>query len=102
MKKIIIDGNEFLTVEDAAQYICDNLSEEQYDQWLDDCYDKVEIRCIIFYASDIMKNCDPIAYRCGFSDFQSFEYEYIEQSLNDEDLRIYGFDIEYIEEEEDE
>jgi hypothetical protein len=28
-----------------------------------------------FLPSDILKNCDPIAYRCGLADFESYMLE---------------------------
>lgn len=45
--------------------------EEMYDNFLDDCYEKYIVSGIKFYASEILKNCDPIAYRCGMSDYFS-------------------------------
>ncbi len=102
MKKIIIDGNEFLTVEDAAQFICDNLDDNDYDDDLDSCYDEIKIGCCTFYPSEVLKECDPIAYRCGFDDFQNSVYEDALYYLEEEEEEIRGYKVEYIEEEEDE
>lgn len=40
-----------------------------YDDMLDECYPTYEINGMEFFASDILKECDPIAYRVGFSDY---------------------------------
>ena len=102
MKKIIIDGNKFKTIEGAADYISENVDESRYDDDLDSCYGEIKIGCCTFYPSQILKECDPIAYRCGFSDFQNFVYEDAMDWLKDKETTIYGFDIEYIEESEEE
>lgn len=49
--------------------------EESYDDMLDECYEPYKIGCCTFYASQVLKECDPIAYRCGLSDYQSAELE---------------------------
>ena len=42
-------------------------AEEEYDGALDGC-GTVSAGGMEFYPSDILKNCDPIAYRCGMID----------------------------------
>jgi hypothetical protein len=44
--------------------------EEQFDEMLDDVYEPITIGFGKYYASDILKNCDPIAYRIGVSEFE--------------------------------
>ncbi len=39
---------------------------EQYDDMLDECYPEGPMN---ISASRILKECDPIAYRCGFLDW---------------------------------
>ena len=46
-----------------------------YDEMLDECYDEFKIGEMTFYPSDILKSCDPVAYRCGFSDYTDSELE---------------------------
>ena len=46
-------------------------SESEFDDFLDDCYESVTVACIKFYASDILKSCDPVAYRCEKNDYDS-------------------------------
>lgn len=70
MTKYLIDNEEVSkevfdsNLEDAVR----NYVEEYYDDILDECYDEIEIGCCTFTASQILKNCDPIAYNCGISD----------------------------------
>ena len=40
-----------------------------YEEMLDDCYEHFSMGEMTFYPSDILKSCDPIAYRVGFNDF---------------------------------
>lgn len=42
--------------------------EEMLDEFLDECYPAVEIAGLTFYPSQILKNCDPIAYRIILSE----------------------------------
>lgn len=53
-------------------------AEAMFDEMLDDCYEAVKIGNSIFYASQILKNCDPIAYNIGV-------YEYIDYMKEEED-----------------
>ena len=82
---------------ESFEYEC---SENEFDEFLDDCNETYNIGNMTFYPSDILKYCDPIAYRCSKSDYESNydlddceEYtDMIEQleSLNNEleDLQI--------------
>jgi hypothetical protein len=42
---------------------------EQYDEWLDECYQPYNIGVLEWTASQILKELDPIAYRTGFNDW---------------------------------
>ena len=46
------------------------ISESDFDSYLDD-EGSVIVCGMEFYPSDILKNCDPIAYRCAKSDYES-------------------------------
>lgn len=55
-------------------------SEADYDAMLDDVYESVNIGYSKYTASQILKNCDPIAYRCGKNDYDaSFDIEDCEE-----------------------
>jgi len=40
-----------------------------YDEMLDECYEPYNMGGMEYMPSDILKECDPIAYRVGFSDY---------------------------------
>lgn len=49
-----------------AEYIDNN-----YDDLLDEGCDEYKLGYLTFSASTILKNCDPVAYRCDKSDYES-------------------------------
>lgn len=51
--------------------------EDLYEEDLNDIYPEVKIGELIFSAGDILRSCDPIAFRCGVSDWSSQEFEEI-------------------------
>lgn len=51
------------------------MQEEQYDELLNELYGTFKIGYCEYYASDILKELDPIAYRVGLADIESFEEE---------------------------
>ena len=73
MKKYIVDGVE-VQVDDFWNQLDEALEDEaetpRYDGWLDDVSDgHLEIGSSIFYASDVLKEMDPIMYRMAKSDY---------------------------------
>ena len=77
-------------------------SEEDYDNMLD----KVHGEFMGYSASQILKAVDPIAYRCGFSDYQEYKTVYecpiCGEEHEDEDDAKYCCQVEEEEEEEEE
>jgi len=60
---------------DSMDAMIDNYRKEQdmmdaYDEMLDECYGPVMIGNLTFYPSQILKECGPIAYRIGLSEFE--------------------------------
>ena len=55
------------------------VTSELYDDFLDGSSETYKIGTMEFYASKILKACDPIAYNCGESD-------YIDMLLSDDIL----------------
>ena len=47
------------------------VSEAEFDEFLNDVEESVMIYGIEFLPSDILKSCDPVAYRCAKNDFES-------------------------------
>ena len=76
--------------------------EENIDEIIDECYEEVEIGCCTFYPSEILKNCDPIAYNCYISDEENAEYENFKYELENGDEIEVNDTFYRIEEEEDE
>lgn len=52
---------------DNFEYEC---SESEFDDYLDDGGEE-RTSVGTFYPSDILKSCDPVAYRCAKSDYES-------------------------------
>jgi hypothetical protein len=44
---------------------------EEFNQMLDECYPDTKISYLTFTASEILFNCDPIAYRVWLSDWEA-------------------------------
>jgi len=93
-KKSELDSFEL----DSDDYI------DSYEYMLDECYGEF----MGMYASHILKNCDPIAYRCGLNDYvygidksESPDYKEIETDMEEIEGAIQDIEdrIEEIEEE---
>ena len=76
--------NQLLEIEEFDQFeeISEQEAEERFDEMLD-CEGLVKVGSLEFYPSKILSCCDPIAYRCGFSDFTD--------SLLDDHILVEGF-----------
>lgn len=69
---------------DSFEY---EVSESEFDDFLDDVESSVVICGMEFQASDILKSCDPVAYRCAKIDYESnYDLDDIEEynDLKDE------------------
>ena len=59
--------------EDPSQFVGRTISEreayEMYDEMLDETFGEVRICQTHYTTSKALKDVDPIAYRCGFSDY---------------------------------
>lgn len=104
MKKYTLDGREFTEARKVAQYIIDNADlTENYNEMLDDCYEMVNVCGYEYYPSIALERLDPIAYRCGYSDYTDSLYADLESeidSLEDgEDGEFYGYEVECSEDE---
>lgn len=53
---------------DTFEYEC---SEDEFDESLDDCHETYSLGGMTFYPSDVLKSCDPIAYRISKSEYES-------------------------------
>lgn len=56
---------------DTGEQLTDYEAHELFDEYLDEVLEDVKLGELTYTASDVLKNCDPIAYRCEFSDWTS-------------------------------
>lgn len=85
---------------DSFEY---EVSESDFDEFLDDIEESVVVCGMTFYPSDILKSCDPVAYRCAKSDYESnYDLDDIEEynDLKDE-LELLEYKLELLEAELD-
>lgn len=64
-EKQLFDIQNEIDCFDASEYT----SENNYNDWIDDCYEMVIIGNLEYYPSTVLKEVDPIAYRCGYNDY---------------------------------
>ena len=64
--------------------------EDQFDESLDDSIPEIEIGCLTYSPSYVLKNVDPTAYRCGLNDFvdsldveDSDDYKALQSEIDD-------------------
>ena len=110
MRYFIIDGERFESEQDAAQFIVDNYDDTAaYDEMLRDCYgDKdgnIDICGLSYDAAYALERLDPIAYRCGFTDYMDAIYGDIEYDMermdHEDEENIYGFTVKCVDEEDE-
>ena len=78
----VIDKKEFYDAESAAEYVVDNyLISDDYDEMINECNGMINICGYEYEASEAFKNVDPIAYNCGYSDFEDSECQNIKYEL---------------------
>ena len=63
--------------------------ETQFDEYLDESIPEIEIGCLTYSPSHVLKNVDPVAYRCGLVDFidsldveDSEEYKDLQEEID--------------------
>ena len=53
---------------ETFEYSC---TDDEYDEFLDEIEGSIGVAGMEFLPSDILKSCDPVAYRCAKNDFES-------------------------------
>ena len=53
---------------ETFEYSC---TDDEYDEMLDEIEGSITVVGMEFFPSDILKSCDPVAYRCAKNDFES-------------------------------
>lgn len=91
---------------DSFEY---SATDSEYDDFLDEIDGEIEVGSLTFMASDIIKNCDPTAYRCGKSDYESDkdlddveEYKDLKSELEDLESELEDLESELEEAESEE
>ena len=106
MTKYLIDWEEFeqdefqRKLEDAIY----DYAEHNYDNELDETYQDYEIMGLSFSASQVLKECDPTAYRCGMNDLVDSklkEANYQLETYGEYSVNGKTFMVEEIDDEED-
>jgi len=76
-------GTEWV-IEHLVKQHCEPIDEEKlFEDMLDECYEEVKLGSLSWYPSYVMKQLDPIAFRCGVSEYidglvsdgEYFEYD---------------------------
>ena len=102
MERFLIDGVEVSKNEFDSKFeeaVRDEV-ENSYDDFIDESYEEVKIGYCTFYASDILKKLDPIAYNCGVDDYVGVQLEDYSYELERYgSVSVGGFDFEIVEEE---
>ncbi len=108
MIKYLVNGEEMSEKEFYGKLedcVDDYYDEDKYAEYLDETYDdEIEVAGLHFSASQIVRNCDPTAFRCGRANFTS---EKLEEAVDDVECRGYveigsdEFSIEDVEDEEE-
>ena len=78
------------------------LSIDEYQDFLDEVYEEVNICGNTYSAGHALQQLDPVAFRCGKADYESEIQAELESQLEDEDGDGIEFEIDYEEEDESE
>lgn len=62
-----------------------SLTENEYKEYLNDIYGSVTVCGQEFDQGDLLEDADPVAFRCGKSDYESQIQSELEDQLNRED-----------------
>lgn len=102
MNEYIIDGTCYNTAEKATAYITENISEDYFDEMLDECCPEVEICGYTYSPSLALYKTDETAYRCAYNAYTDSLRPNVLDELEGMEpgggtLEVYGFDVECVE-----
>ena len=60
---------DFILYNEHGDEVTESEAYEMYDDMLNEICEIVTVAGIEFFPSDILRGCDPIAYRVGFHDY---------------------------------
>jgi hypothetical protein len=67
-------------LEENFEIVTEDEQEDLFNECLD-CEGEISVVGSSFYPSDILKNCDPTAYRCRLIDFLYYDFDEFEGDL---------------------
>ena len=92
--------------EDAAQEVIENVSDDCWDDYLDDVYGEVEICGQEYCASCALSLVDEVGYKCGKNDWLDVECQNIvynlERMMDGDEEEYFGVTVRYEEVSDDE
>lgn len=62
-----------------------DISNDEYMEYLDEVYGEVTICGMTYSAGVALEACDPVAFRCGLSDYESEIQTELEEAIENED-----------------
>lgn len=73
-----------------SRLITESEARAWYDEMLDDCEGPVELCGMTYSASMVLREVDPVAYRCGFNDYVDSltEDETYVEGLTDSEMEL--------------
>ena len=88
-------------VRENYEVLSDDEMHERYDDYLDDITGEINIGCLTFSGSRIVKELDETAYRCGFNDYLDGEayFELDDDYVMEDEDELRELYDEYLEEE---
>ena len=98
MRTFTVDDHKtFETEREVADYIVENMTEEYYDEMLDECYPPVKFGDLEYQPSIALYRLDEVAYRCGMNDYYdslASDIVYDLERFDDEETEdFYGFSV---------
>lgn len=60
-------------IQKGLEAISENDLEILYDEMLDEVHGEIKIGTLSYFASKVLSEVDPTAYRCGFADWLDYE-----------------------------
>lgn len=82
MKKISQKAFDDLVNQKVEEILYSDEFEKGFDDWLNEMQEPCKVGNLEYLPSEVLKNCDPIAYRVCFSDdYMGSERERIEEDV---------------------
>ena len=78
-------------IEHLIKEHCDVVdADDEFEQMLNDCYESVKVGCSEWDAGYVLKELDPVAFRCGVSEYLADDEQFAE--IDGQYYRIYDIE----------